>query len=277
MNARPIIRGMTSDGTFKGETLTFEVDGHVGEICLTRPELMNRFDADVHHEFLEVLQRVRATRDLRAVVLGSTGDVFSAGGDFDFMRKGNEDLPFLLHHEQVGRNLLLELVDLPVPVVSAVQGPAVGLGATIALACDCIVAARTAHLSDPHVRVGLVAGDGGCLVWPLAVGPARAKRFLLTGDRLSAEEAYQFGLVTDLVDTAEEALPAARELAGRMAALPPLAVQGTKMALRNVMKARAAEVVDLAFSYEIRSGSSEDLLEALDAAKERRPGVYRGR
>jgi enoyl-CoA hydratase len=267
---------MNSEAGYKGETLTFDVDGHVGEILLTRPDLMNRFDADVHHEFLEALQRVRAAPGVRAVVLGSTGDVFSAGGDFDFMRKANEDLPFLLHHEQVGRNLLLELVDLPVPVVSAVQGPAVGLGATIALACDCIVAARTAHLSDPHVRVGLVAGDGGCLVWPLAVGPARAKRFLLTGDRLSAEEAYQFGLVTDLVDTADEALPAARELAGRMAALPPLAVQGTKMALRNVMKARAAEVVDLAFAYEVRSGSSADLLEALEAAKERRPGVYRG-
>ena len=268
---------MTTDMEFSGETLTFKVEGHLGEIRLTRPELMNRFDEHVHHEFTEVLKRVQAAPDLRAVVLGSTGEVFSAGGDFDFMRKANDDLPFLLHHEQVGRDLLLSLVDLPMPIVSAVQGPAVGLGATIALACDCIVAARTAHLADPHVRVGLVAGDGGCLVWPLAVGPARAKRFLLTGDRLSAEDAYQFGLVTDLVDTPEEALPAARELAGRMAALPPLAVQGTKMALRNVMRLRAAEVVDLALSYEIRSAGSEDLLEAIEAAKERRSGVYRGR
>src|SRR5581483_8539073 len=128
---------MTADGGFTGETLTFTVEGHVGEIQLTRPELMNRFDEDVHHEFLEVLHRVKAIPDVRAVVLGSTGDVFSAGGDFDFMRKGNADLAFLLVHEQIGRNLLLELVDLPVPTVSAVQGPAVGLGATIALACDC--------------------------------------------------------------------------------------------------------------------------------------------
>ncbi len=264
-------------GGFSGETLSYTVDGHVGEIVLTRPELMNRFDEDVHHEFVAALQRVRATPDLRAVVLGSTGDVFSAGGDFDFMRKAHDDLPFLLHHEQVGRELLLSLVDLRMPIVSAVQGPAIGLGATIALACDCIVAARTAVLADPHVQVGLVAGDGGCLVWPLALGPARAKRFLLTGDRLGAEDAYRFGLVTDLVDTPAEALPAARALAGRMAALPPLAVQGTKLALRNVMRLRAAEVVDLAFSYEVRSMSSDDLLEAIDAVKERRPGVYRGR
>ena len=262
---------------FTGETLTFSVDGSVGEIILTRPELMNRFDEHVHHEFTEALHRVKAAPGIRAVVLGSTGKVFSAGGDFEFMRKANEDLPFLLHHEQIGRELLLTLVDLPIPIVSAVQGAAIGLGATIALACDCIVAARTAVFADPHVQVGLAAGDGGCLVWPLALGPARAKRFLLTGDRLGAEDAYQFGLVTDLVDTPEDALPAARALAARMAALPPLAVQGTKLALRNVMKARAAEVVDLAFAYEIRSASSEDLLEAIDAAKDRRPGVYRGR
>jgi enoyl-CoA hydratase len=121
---------------FSGETLTFGVDGHVGEIVLTRPELMNRFDEDVHHEFTEALRRVQAAPDVRAVVLGSTGDVFSAGGDFEFMRKAHDDLPFLLHHEQVGRDLLLSLVDLAVPIVSAVQGPAVGLGATIALAYE---------------------------------------------------------------------------------------------------------------------------------------------
>ena len=267
----------TSDTEFTGETLTLTVDGHVGEITLTRPDLLNRFDEDVHHEFAEALHRVSASPEVRAVVLASTGKVFSAGGDFDFMRKGHEDLQFLLHHEQVGRDLLLSLVDLRIPIVSAVQGAAIGLGATVALACDCIVAARSAVLADPHVQIGLVAGDGGCLVWPLAVGPARAKRFLLTGDRLSAEDAYQFGLVTDLVDTPEEAQPAARALAEKMAALPPLAVQGTKMALRNIMKARAAEVVDLAFSYEIRSAGAEDLLEAIDAFKERRPGTYRGR
>ena len=269
--------GMTTQSAFSGATLSFEVDGHVGEIRLTRPELLNRFDEDVHHEFTEALKQMRAAPEVRAVVLGSTGKVFSAGGDFDFIRKANDDLPFLLHHEEVGRDLLLSLLDLPVPIVSAVQGPAIGLGATLALACDCIVAARSAVLADPHVQVGLAAGDGGCLVWPLALGPARAKRFLLTGDRLSAEEAYQFGLVTDLVDTPDEALPAARALAARMAALPPLAVQGTKKALRNVMRLRAAEVVDLAFSYEIRSAGSEDLLEAIDAVESRRPGVYQGR
>jgi enoyl-CoA hydratase len=109
------------------------------------------------------------------------------------------------------------------------------------------------------------------------MGLLRAKRYLLTGDRLPAEEAYRFGLVTDLVDEPDDALPAARALAARLAALPPLAVQGTKRALANVMRARASEVVDFAFALEIASAASDDLLEAIAAFKERRPGVYQGR
>jgi enoyl-CoA hydratase len=105
----------------------------------------------------------------------------------------------------------------------------------------------------------------------------RAKRYLLTGDRLDAQQAYHAGLVTDLVEDPEDVGPAAHQLAKRMAALPPLAVQGTKRALNNVLRHRAAEVLDLAMSYETRSVVSEDILEAIDAFKERRPGRYAGR
>ena len=139
------------------------------------------------------MERIADDHTVRAVVVASTGSVFSAGGDFDFMLKANEDLPFLVHHAEIGKRLLMSVVDSQIPVVAAVHGPAVGLGATVALACDCVVAARSAMFSDPHVRVGLVAGDGGCLVWPAALGLTRARRYLLTGDALTAEDAYQFG------------------------------------------------------------------------------------
>ena len=263
---------------FEAKTLRIDQTGHVAEITLTRPETLNAFDAALHDDFLEAMDVLRSAGSaVRAVVLASTGKVFSAGGDFDFMIQGHNDPAFLRQHMDVGRHLLAGLVDLPLPVVAAVHGAAIGLGATVALACDCVVASRTAVLADPHVNIGLVAGDGGCLVWPTAMGMLRAKRFLLTGDRLPAEDAYRFGLVTDLVDTPEETLPAARALAERIAALPPLAVQGTKRALANVMRARSAEVVDLAFQLEIASCASDDLLEAIAAYKERRPGVYQGR
>ena len=268
---------MTGISMYEAKTLTVTAADHVAEITLTRPEVMNAFDAALHDDFLEALGVLREAGDVRAVVLASTGKAFSAGGDFDFMRQGHDDPVFLRRHMDVGRHLLYSLVDLPLPIVVALQGAAIGLGATVALACDCVVAARSAVLADPHVNIGLVAGDGGCLVWPAAMGLLRAKRYLLTGDRLPAEEAHRFGLVTDLVDEPDDALPAARALAARIAALPPLAVQGTKRALANVMRARASEVVDFAFALEIASAASDDLLEAVAAFKERRPGVYQGR
>ena len=253
------------------------VDGAVAEITLIRPELHNRFDEEAHYELLEVLHLLRGASGVRAVVLASTGKVFSAGGDFDFMLEAHHDLQFLLRHVDVGRGLVRELIDLPVPVVAAVQGPAIGLGATIVLCCDAVVAAKRASLSDPHVGIGLAAGDGGCLVWPQALGSLLARRYLLTGDRLDAERAYNLGLVTDLVDEPEDVVPAARALAGRMAALSPVAVQGTKRALNNVMQLRAGEVLDVAFGYEVESVMTEDLVEAISAFREKRAPRFEGR
>lgn len=259
------------------ECLSLSVDGHVAEVTLTRPEVLNRFDFELHTAFTEVLLELRSRTDLRAVVLASTGKVFSAGGDFELMLAARADVGVRTKAVDEGRLLFRLLADMPVPVVVALQGDAIGLGATVALACDAIVASRTASIADPHVAIGLVAGDGGCVVWPAAAGLLRAKRYLLTGDRLPAEEAWAMGLVTDLVDGPNEVLPAARALAGRMAALPPLAVQGTKRALNRLLDARAGEVLDLSFALEAASMASDDLAEAIAAFKERREPKYQGR
>ncbi len=257
--------------------LAITVEGHVATLTLNRPETLNAFDEEMHTAFDRAVDELHQLDGVRAAVLASTGKVFSAGGDFDVFTRCHADPIAAQRIADEGQHLLTQLIALPYPIISAVQGAAIGLGATVSLACDMIVAARSAKFGDPHVLVGLVAGDGGCLVWPQSVGMARAKRFLLTGDTLSAEDAYQFGLVTDLVDTPDEALPAAQALARKVAALPPVAVQGTKRALATVMAQRAAEVVSLGFSYETRTFATEDILEAVAAAKERRPGVYQGR
>jgi enoyl-CoA hydratase len=211
------------------------------------------------------------------VVLASTGKVFSAGGDFELMRAAQAEVGTRLRIIDDGRRLLTALQSLPQPLIVALHGAAIGLGATVVLSADAVVAARSASLSDPHVALGLVAGDGGCLVWPQAVGMLRARRHLLTGDPVDAATAFTIGLVTDLVDTPDETLPAARALAARIAALPPLAVQGTKRALNRVTQQRAGEVVDLAFAHEETTLASHDLLEAINAFTERRPGVFEGR
>jgi enoyl-CoA hydratase len=259
------------------QALTLRVDGPVAEITLTRAELFNRFDDQLHVELSVALESLRGDEKVRAVVLASTGKVFSAGGDFDLMRAAQADVGTRLRIIDDGRRLLAALQSLPQPLVVALHGAAIGLGATVVLSADAVIAARCAALSDPHVSLGLVAGDGGCLVWPQAVGMLRARRHLLTGDPVDAATAFAIGLVTDLVDTPDEVLPAARALATRIAALPPLAVQGTKRALNRVTQQRAGEVVDLAFAHEETTLASHDLLEAIDAFTERRPGVFEGR
>jgi len=259
-------------------TLRAEVtDERIALVTLTRPERLNAFDDKLHEDFTVLLGRLTARPGIRVMLLASTGKVFSAGGDFELMRQVHDDPAVRRRVLDEGRQIVLRLIDLPVPVVVALHGDAIGLGATIVLGCDAVVAARTARIADPHVQIGLVAGDGGCLMWPISMGMLRAKRHLLTGDALRAEDAHALGLVTDLVDTAADVLPAARALAERIAALPPLAVQGTKRALNRVMQQRAGEVLDLSVQLEAGTAISDDLLEAIAAFKERRPGVYQGR
>lgn len=265
---------MSGAGGFK--TLTVERRDAVTELTLCRPELLNRFDDALHVEFTAALAEVAADPGTRAVVLASTGRVFSAGGDFELMRSAHDDAAARRRIVDDGRALLGTLLDVPQPVVVALQGAAVGLGATVTLACDAVVAARSAWLADTHVNIGLVAGDGGCVVWPQSVGMLLARRHLLTGDRLAAERAWHLGLVTDLVDEPDDALPGARALAERIAALPPLAVQGTKRSLNRVMQQRSGEVLDLSFAYEEATLASRDLLEAIGAFEEQRPGRYLG-
>ena len=265
---------------YNGKSIRVTTNGYVVELCLDRPELLNRFDADVHDELpaaIDEIARASRSTDVRAVIVCSTGSVFSAGGDFDFMKQAREDVGFLLDHSLTAKRIVMALLDLEMPTIAAVQGAAIGLGATIALTCDMVVASRNVRIADPHVNIGLVAGDGGCLVWPAAVGIKRASRYLLTGDRLDADTAYQFGLVTDLVERPVDVLPAARELAAKVARLPPLAVQGTKRSLANVMRARSAEVFDMSLAYELVTTLSDDILEAIDAFKEGRPGNYKRR
>ena len=257
--------------------LRLERSGDVAELTLVRPEVLNRIDAEVHESLRAAFGALASMDGLRAAVLASTGRAFSAGGDFDFILRQNADPDGRRHMVGDALALLSALLDIPVPVIVALQGDALGLGATVVLGCDAVVAARRARLADPHVLVGLVAGDGGCLVWPQSAGLLTAKRYLLSGDAMDAEAALRAGLVTDLVDGPDDVLPAARALATRIAALPPLAVQGTKQALNALQRARFAEVMELSATLEAATLGSDDVREAITAFKERRAPRYQGR
>lgn len=273
------LRGQVSSVNFGDvlETLRITREGPVATITLCRPELQNRFDFAQHAEFADALKFLRgADDDVRVVVLAAEGKVFSAGGDVGTVRELVGDFAARKRAVTEGLELMQELLTFPLPIVTAVQGAAMGLGANVALATDAVVAWREARLADPHVRIGLVAGDGGAVLWPLAVGVMRAKRHLLTGDPISAEEGYAFGMVTDLVDRPEDVLPQAQVVAEKIASLPPLAVQGTKAALNRLVGQRAGEVLELSLQLEAMTMATQDVLEAVDAFIEKRPGVYEG-
>ncbi|MFF2847670.1 enoyl-CoA hydratase/isomerase family protein [Streptomyces sp. NPDC058001] len=261
--------------TFASLTVS-EKDG-VAEITLSRPDLLNRFDAVGESELAAVLRGLSSDHDVRAVVLLAEGRAFSAGGDFDLMLEVNVNPVERQAALRRARGLLNAILHLPQPLVAGVQGAAIGLGATVALGSDAVVASRNAIIADTHVGVALAAGDGGALFWPQSAGMLRARRHLLTGDPLKATRAYEFGLVTDLVDEPADVAPEAREIATKIAGLAPLAVQGTKAALNQLTRQRAGEVVEAALLAEGATLASADLVEAISAFKEKRPGSYAGR
>lgn len=265
---------MTAPG-FK--TLRLEEDGPVVHLTLCRPDLLNRIDGEAHTELLHAFRHLAERNDIRAVVFAAEGRVFSAGGGFDLIEQMH-DLPEVrVRTVREGLHLISALLDISAPIVVALHGHAIGLGATLVLGCDTIVTHPTTKIGDPHVTVGLVAGDGGCLFWPQSVGMQLAKRHLLSGEPLSGERAHTIGLVSDLVDDQEQVLPRATELATALAELPPLAVQGTKRALNAVMRARLAEVLELSLEYENTSIQSDDVMEAVAAMREKRRPVYQGK
>lgn len=259
------------------QSLAYEIDAHVARLTLNRPERLNAIDDEMHGELLDVLLRIRGEAELRVVLFAAEGKAFSAGGSLDEILSLQADAAKRSRLCDTGQRIIHALIDVPVPIVVALHGDAMGLGASVALGGDIIVASKTARIADPHVKMGLVAGDGGCLFWPASMGMHLARRYLLTGDMLPAEEAHRFGLVTDLVESADECLPAARKIADRIAALPPIAVRGTKRALNAIIKARANETFDISMAYEFQSGGSEDVLEAVSAFQEKRKPVYRNR
>lgn len=252
-----------------------EHDGRVASIVLDRPELLNRIDKDVHDELETVFNQVAAMTELRAVVFAATGNVFSAGGDFDFILSQNVNADRLTMIKQaVG--FFNAFLSIPCPVVVALQGDVAGIGSSLVLSAEAVVSHPAARISDPHVVVGLVAGDGGCVSWPMSAGMMLAKRHLITGEPISAADAHRVGLISDLVDTPAQVLPAAEDMAQRIAGLPPIAVQGTKFALNHLVRQRLAEVGELAAAMEYESLKSQDVNEAVAAIRERRVPRYDG-
>ena len=265
---------MTGDHDFR--TIGFERDGDVLVVTIDHPgSVVNAVDHDLHADLSALFRTLRDEREARAVLLTGRGRAFSAGGDFDWF-PALQDPTARRDLQHDAKSMIWDLLDVHLPVVAAVNGHAMGLGASVALLCDVVFVAESARIGDPHVSVGLVAGDGGTIAWPLALGPMLAKRFLLTGDPVTADEAVRLGLAYRAVaddDLHSEALA----FAHRLAAGAPLALQGTKAAVNSWIKATAGPAFDLAMANEMTTFTSSDHPEALAAIREKRPPRFEGK
>jgi enoyl-CoA hydratase len=257
-------------------TLRYLVTNGIARITLCRPALLNRMDMEAHDEFEEALYKVHLDPAVRVLLIEGEGKHFSAGGDMAEVERLQNDEVRRRRMFHKTRQLINALISLEVPVITAVQGEAIGLGASIVALSDIIVVAPDSGITDPHAAIGLTPGDGGCIGMPLAMGLTRAKRYLLTGERIPGQKAYEFGLATDLVETRDQIVPAAEKIAAKIAAMPPISVRGTKKALTVYTNAAMASVFDFALASEEQAMMSSDAREAIAAFMEKRKPVFKG-
>jgi enoyl-CoA hydratase len=257
------------------ETLRIECELGIATVTLNRPEKLNAIDGAMHAELERVWRDLDEDTEVRAVVLTGAGRAFSAGGDAQAIQAGAYH-PFRKEVFRHARRLVLDLLELEVPLICAVNGDAVGLAANLALYCDVIYMERSARIGDPHVKMGAAAGDGAAVIWPLLCGPARAKQYLMTGDLLSAEKAYEIGLVNEVVDDGTS-VEKARAFGARLLTLPPLAVRWTKHSINQTVRAHLLHTFDLAMALESVTLLGEDHQEAVSAFIEKREPKFEGR
>jgi enoyl-CoA hydratase len=225
-------------------------DGPVRIVTLNRPDTLNATDGELHRAATDVWAALKADTDARAIVLTGAGKAFSAGGEFGLLQDMVEDLDLRLATLDEGKTLVRSMLAIEVPIIAAVNGPAVGLGCSMVSLCDLVLIAPDAHLADPHVALGLVAADGGAISWPFLTGLLRAKEHLILGTRISAPEAVEAGLATRV---AADPLGEAVELAHRIAKLPPQAVVETKRLLNAGVRSAVEQLLDDGIAAESRS------------------------
>jgi enoyl-CoA hydratase len=238
------------------DSILLERRGPVCVLTLHRPDRLNAASRELHRELAVVWAKASSDPGTGAIVLTGAGRAFCAGGDAELLRAMTADEALRSEVLQEGAAIVRAMIECPLPIVAAVNGPAVGLGWSLASTADFVVAADDAFFADPHVSMGLVAGDGGALTIPLLAGLLRAKEFVLLGDRLSAVDAERVGLVNRVVPRAD-VLGVAIDIAARLASYPSQAMRETKRLL-NLALARSVESsLDDALAAEATSFNTE--------------------
>ena len=251
-------------------------DNGVVVVSLNRPERMNAVNGTMHSELATFSRDFANDRELRVMVLTGEGKAFSSGGDFgpgDSIGSNPDAPPMMIEARQIVDHIL----ECEKPIISAVNGYAMGLGATVALLCDVVVTSPSTILADTHVKMGIGAGDGGQLIWPFLMGVNRAKYFLMTGERINGKDALELGLASFYVEEDELLLPKAMEIADQLAAGPPKAIAASKMAINAYLRSVSSVVMPISLQYEENSMRSKDHKEAVKAFQEKREPKFTGK
>lgn len=262
--------------TERYRTLAFSRRGRVLTITLNNPDNLNAFSAQAHKEFARVLVEAAEDEDSDLIVLTGAGRAFSAGGDIADMQRSHEEPERWYGMIREGKRIVFSLLECEKPVIAKVNGDAIGLGASIALLCDVVIAADNARFGDPHNSVALITGDGGAVIWPELLGMARAKHYLFTGELIPAVEAQAMGLIHKAVAGAD--LDAAVDTyADRLLRLPLQSLKWTKQTLNIRLKQIAHGLMDVGLAYEALAGRTRDHGEAIAAFRDKRRPSFQGR
>jgi enoyl-CoA hydratase len=253
--------------------LTVTVADGIAHVTLDRPEKRNAFTAEGHKELSEIYGRLAADDTVRSVLLTGAGDTFSVGPDWALLSALSQPDESSLRQRIMDEtiNLVHAAVELDKPVVCAINGLAYGMALAVALLSDIIVIERHVSIREGHVLAGLAAGDGGALVWPLAMGLTKAKRYLLTSDVLTADEAERLGIVSEVVERGQSK-DRALEFAARFAAGPQLAIRSTKRALNQWLRSALTTTFDYSWALELLTMGTPEAAAAAEALGRGAPG-----
>jgi enoyl-CoA hydratase/carnithine racemase len=237
------------------DEIEVRADGALRIITLNRPDALNAVNDPLHAGLAHLWSRLGEDLEARAAVITGSGRAFSAGGDFGYLDELRRDSDLRAKTILHGREIVLGMARCRIPVVAAVNGPAVGLGCSLVALSDIVYIGENAYLADPHVQVGLVAADGGPLTWPLQMSLLLAKEYALTGTRISAQRAVELGLANHVV---EDPLAEALACAKRIMELPRQAVESTKRLLNIHLERAVLATLDYANAAEDQSFQTED-------------------
>lgn len=241
-------------------------------MTLNRPEVLNAADARLHTEFVEIWKTIDRDPEVRVAVVTGAGRAFSAGGDLDMVTNAYQNFDEIVRILDEARDLVYNMLNCNKTIISAINGAAVGAGLVIALLADISIASDKAKLADGHVRMGVAAGDHSAIIWPLLIGMAKAKYYLLTCDFISGEEAERMGLVSLCVPH-DELIHKTLEVATKMATGPQHAIKFTKRAL-NQWLLQAGPIFDHSLALEMMGFFHPDMMDGVKGLREKKPATY---